>query len=644
MPGLPAFAQETVARGVRRWLFVPVVLAPTLLPARSARTRPLPPTDEKLDQSALAPGWSLGVLAVGRAAQAPGFGEQDVRLLTLLAEQIAQALVQCDLAGRLAQTRHIGQQAEEALAEAAQLERVLEDISEGVLLVAADGQIVRLNCSGRQLLDWPADQQASPARPLYLQDFAQTQWSHANGDALPHEQWPMLRALGGEHFQQLVVRYGIAGGQDRLLIFNGRPLYDTQGRVEAALLNFHLAGEEQGQRAHLELAAYQATQRTRYVLAVLEAMTDGLLVCDRQGLLFLVNAAGQTLLGVETAAPCALPAFLEALCVRRPSGEAVLAPDFPLGRALLGETVRDVDLVFWRPSTQSEWYARVSAVPIWERAEDGAIAGALCVLVDRTEARALEEERNEFLTVVAHDLKGPLTSIHGFAQMLLRGARRAPQERERRADMQWVEKIEGQTERMTRMVEELSDAAQADMGQLQLRRRPVALGALLRRVAEAQQVTSERHKMVLEVPALLLFAQGDEVRLEQVFTNLVANAIKYSPAGGEITITVVVVEGGQYRHPGSAAASGGLPQPYIEVRVSDQGQGIAPGDVERIFRRFTRSEAAVRSKTQGLGLGLYIARAILHAHGGTISAESPGVGEGSTFLVRLPRLERPAGR
>ncbi len=639
--GLPALYQEAVTRGVRRWLYVPLVVSPSLLPLpQPLRTRPLARTNQRVQSVPSEIGWPLGVMAVGRRVQAPDFSETDLRLFTLLADQIALALEHLELSRRLSLARLLGQHYQVLSDISAELERVLESLNEGVMIVTPDGQITRLNATGRQLLSFPTLAGTSRATTGHLQQFLQTRWSNTSGELLPQEQWPMARVLRGEHLQEVVVRYACPGTSERLLVFNGQPLYDTQGHLQCALLNFHLASDEQQTRAHLELLARLANQRAHYILSVLEAVTDGVLVCDSQGAIFLINPAGRALLGLPASCPGFLPDFLAMLQVRRPNGELLAAPDFPLSRALLGETVRDMELLLRRPSSGEEWYARVSAAPIRDRAEGGPIVGAVCGLVDVTQARALERAKDEFLAVAAHELKSPLTSISGFAQLLRRGARNAPQGQERRADMHWVEKIEGQTERMARLIAELTDAARADMGRFDLRRRPVALGALLRRVAEAQQVTTEQHRLLLDIPPLLLFVLGDEARLEQVFTNIIANAIKYSPAESEIKITVVLVEAGQYGRSGAGSAAD-EPAPttsFVEVRVQDQGRGIAPADLERIFRRFARAEAE-RTKTQGLGLGLYISRAIIQAHGGTITVESAGIGCGSTFIVRLPRME-----
>src|SRR5581483_1893543 len=129
------------------------------------------------------------------------------------------------------------------------------------------------------------------------------------------------------------------------------------------------------------------------------------------------------------------------------------------------------------------WQAHVSASPIRAGADSALGAGAVAVLVDVTKARSLDRAKDEFLALSAHELKGPLTSIRGFAQLLRRGTKQAPDGIERRADMQWVEKIEAQADRLGKLIEELTDAARADLGKFDLKVREVPLGALLRRVA-----------------------------------------------------------------------------------------------------------------------------------------------------------------
>ncbi|HEY7349875.1 MAG TPA: ATP-binding protein [Ktedonobacterales bacterium] len=624
----PALQEWAQAQQVRRWLYVPIF---GLAPPDSARARS-PGSDgfarEYTDQ-ARPPRVSLGVLAVGRHSDDPGFTSTETLLLSELGEYLALAIDHVRLTEQVEMGRELGRRYQEMAGYAAERERIIQELDEGVLLVAPFGRITHLNARGRELLGWPpgAGSFAGQAR---VQDYVPVEMRTTLGEVLLLEDWPMFQALRGERFTNTEVRYRGPDNHERMLVFSGRPLLDPQGKLEYALLSFHQASSEQAARAELALMARLADQRTQYVGSVLEAMNDSVLVCNQQGILLLVNLAGKRMLGIERARLLSrhyhMGRFVTDFQVRTLAGQPLAVEDFPLMQALRGETVHDVQLTLRQPDTGDEWQAHVSASPIKARGEGAPVVGAVAVLVDVTKARALDRAKDEFLAISAHELKGPLTSIRGFAQLLRRGTKQAPHGVERRSDMQWVEKIEAQADRLGRLIEELTDAARADLGKFDLKMRTTPLGALLRRVTEAQQVTTERHKITVEAPATGLFVQGDETRLEQVFSNLVANAIKYSPAGGDMTIVVSGLEDQP-------------PAPFVEVAIRDQGQGIASGDLERIFTRFTRADP-VRG-VQGLGLGLYIARAIIEAHGGTIRVESEGLGRGSTFVVRLPREEPP---
>ncbi len=620
---LPMLSEATKARQVRRWLYVPIFGQASPWSQHSRTTRPLRSLADKQPSPSEPARAVLGVLAVGRTARAADFTPADTLLLSALGEQVVWAIENARLSEQASLARELGRRCQTALERLAQREQIIEELHEGVLLLDPGGQVLQLNARGQELLGWPA-----PATALVrVQNMDAIQFRSAQGDLLPIEDWPMFRVLRGQSIKQEEFYYTGLNLPERLLVFSGQPLWDARGQLAQGLLNFHEASSEQVARAQLTQIIRMSALRAHYVGAVLEAVTDGIIVCNRDGTVLLVNPAGLRILGIEgrriVPGQYHLSQFIADFKVRALNGKPLAVDNFPVMRALRGETVRDVELKMRRPDNDHDWRAQVSAAPVKERPERSHVLGAVAVLVDVTEARALEEAKDEFLARSAHELRNPLAAIRGFAQLLRRGARRAPQGIERRADMHAVEKIEAQTERLSRLVEELTDAARAQLGKFDLNLRPVPLAALLRRVAEAEQVTSERHKIMVDAPESGLFVTGDEGRLEQVFHNLVANAIKYSPSGSEISISVTSVT-----DPASAAA-------FVEVAVRDQGQGIAPGDLERVFERFRRAEA-VRAKTQGLGLGLYIARAIVEAHGGTLRAESEGLGKGSTFIARLP--------
>jgi len=240
----------------------------------------------------------------------------------------------------------------------------------------------------------------------------------------------------------------------------------------------------------------------------------------------------------------------------------------------------------------------------------------------RTEAELQEllRTRDKFLASAAHDLKNPLANIKGQAQLMRRRAARA--ERLDAAQvMQVLANIDASATRMVAMVDELLDSARLQLGQpLELNRRRTDLVALAHRITAEHQSTTERHRLRVEAAATELVGVWDGERLERVLGNLLGNAVKYSPHGGEILISV--------------AREDGLEGVWAVVAVRDEGVGIPAADLPRVFQRFHRG-ANVVGRIGGTGIGLAGARAIVESHGGMIAVESQE-GAGSTFTVRLP--------
>ena len=283
------------------------------------------------------------------------------------------------------------------------------------------------------------------------------------------------------------------------------------------------------------------------------------------------------------------------------------------------------------------------------RAEEERVA-----LVREQAARALAEHRyeeaqeairvrDEFLSAAAHDLKTPLAGIKGLAQLLYRRAARANTP-ETRALLDGLVGIDTSAMRMVALINELLDVARLQMGRpLDLEWRPADLVALVRQVAAAHQTLTDRHRIDVDAAVPALVGMADAARFTRVLDNLVGNAVKYSPHGGTITLTVSQEAGapdlpnapGTPATPEAAPASGGgRPRSWAVVAVRDEGIGIAAEDQAQIFERFRRG-ANVVGRIEGTGVGLANARRIVEAHGGTIGVESQ-VGRGSTFTVRLP--------
>lgn len=229
-------------------------------------------------------------------------------------------------------------------------------------------------------------------------------------------------------------------------------------------------------------------------------------------------------------------------------------------------------------------------------------------------AEAATRERDLLISIAAHDLRTPLTAILGQAQLLQRRVGSSGlDERNRRSLTTVVE----QAERLNAMIGTLLDLSRIQEGQLTIQPKPVQLQGFIERVAAAVQSTTVAHTISLDLPETPLVIHADPVRLEQVLHNLLGNAIKYSPGGGQVAI--------------SAVADG----TDVRIVVRDQGIGVPAAALPHLFTRFYRASNANEQQTSSLGVGLFIVRELVQAHGGSVTVESTE-GVGSSFTVRLP--------
>jgi K+-sensing histidine kinase KdpD len=244
---------------------------------------------------------------------------------------------------------------------------------------------------------------------------------------------------------------------------------------------------------------------------------------------------------------------------------------------------------------------------------EGILLNIIATVRDITRFREAEEIKSTFVSIISHELKTPVALIKGYVGTL------------RRTDAVWDREIvddslaviEEEADRLTELIENLLDASRLQAGVLKINLSDVAIDTLAQRIAERFRTQTSRHHIEVSFPTHFPIILADENRLAQVLSNLLSNAIKYSKDGGIIEIS------GQVR-----------PEQVI-VCVSDQGQGIAPDDLPHVFDRFYRS-AEVSRTTKGAGLGLYLSRAIIEAHGGRIWVE-PKPGEGAHICFSLPR-------
>jgi PAS domain S-box-containing protein/excisionase family DNA binding protein len=236
----------------------------------------------------------------------------------------------------------------------------------------------------------------------------------------------------------------------------------------------------------------------------------------------------------------------------------------------------------------------------------GQIVGASAIARDISERRALERMQSDFLAMVSHELRSPLATVKGLAQLMQR--RGAYSERS-------LDGIVAQVNHLDRLVGDLLDVARLEAGRLELSREPVDLVKLVAENVHQAQARTEDHVLRVEAPAPQLTGSYDRVRLNQVLQNLLGNAIKYAP-GGQILVRLVA-DGTEAR-----------------ISVADEGPGIAQEEAPRLFERFYRA-AATADGAKGFGIGLYVARTLVEAHGGRIWV-APRPGPGTEFIFTLP--------
>ena len=358
--------------------------------------------------------------------------------------------------------------------------------------------------------------------------------------------------------------------------------------------------------------AHRAEQRARADLeALVETSPFGVVVLDAQsGNPVSFNREARRIVDSLRIAGSPAERLLEVMTFRRADGREIALNELPLVATLSGaETVRAEEIVLSVPDGRSIT-TLVNATPI--HGGDGAVVSVVVTLQDLAPLQELERMRAEFLGLVSHELRAPLTSIKGSTAAVL-GTGRVFGAVEMR---EFFRIIDGQADHMIGLVADLLDAGRIDAGTLSVAPEPTEVAALVDQARNTFLSGGARHTVLIDLPPGLPPVMADRQRIVQVLNNLFANAARHSPESSCIRVSAV------------------RDSAHVLVAVADEGRGVPPELLPRLFQKYSASRAG--SAPDGPGLGLAICKGLVEAHGGRIRAESAGPGQGSTFTFTLP--------
>ncbi len=380
----------------------------------------------------------------------------------------------------------------------------------------------------------------------------------------------------------------------------------------------------------------QAEHERQRLELIIRSMTEGVLITDEYGAIVSMNQSAQHLLSqVVDNLPSNIP--LQQLAqTQNIQCLHVLAAS--VHESLHKNTIVSKELLAGDSSEQVPLTLSISVAPLDDSSSTTANPiGAVVVLNDITASKQVERLKDEFVSVVSHELRTPLTNIKGYTQHLVRRLERrirkiheAQQAQNtsmidlpESVDLHNMLIVQSQTDRLERLVNDLLDRSRVQWGQLTLEYKSFYLADVLAECIRSVQASAEQHTLYLDIQVPDTHVVADKSRVEQVIGNLLDNAVKYSPQGGQVTVRLQEQQNN-----------------YL-ISIIDQGIGVNPEHYEHIFERFYRVSNATTRQYSGVGLGLYVAKAIVNKHGGNIwLAENKGIG-GTIFYVTLPHT--PSG-
>jgi two-component system phosphate regulon sensor histidine kinase PhoR len=546
------------------------------------------------------------------------FSEEDETLLIGLATEAAIALENA----RLYSAAHT---------QAQELDTIFESIADGITLVDEERNIVRENRMARRLREkLESAEEKTSDQPLTARMLLQK----TAGD---NTEQGVQVAIIDDHkdTREYLVNTAPLRPPSALLSPAGehdQPVIDSsQTPLSGAVVVWHDVTE-----AHRLLSEQQAHAETEARRALLQTVLNELpgsvyLVRGRDARLVLANRATAEVWGAPWQPGQPLGEFLTKNGIRvfHIDGRPLAPEEFATLRAVqTGISVHHQQEII-RHADGTTLPVLVNAVALDSRVLGGndetsldeMEPAALVVHLDVTALKEAERVKDEFIGIAAHELRSPLAVIKGFAQMLIMQTNRGKGLPLAGWQTEAITDIDLATSRLVELTEDLLDVTRLQAGRLELQLEPTDLVALVKRIVARFKVTTENHRITVNSTQEHLVSNVDHRRIEQVFSNLINNAIKYSPAGGDIVITL------------------DADQQYALFSIEDHGIGIPQHQHGRIFSRFMRADNTFMHDIGGTGLGLYLCRELVERHEGRIWFKSVE-GEGSTFYVSLPLYEK----
>ena len=548
----------------------------------------------------------IGALVISRSDSRRDFDAEDLEFAQAAADRIGAA----SHINRLTRMSLEGHRAAEELARREvdarlRLEAVLETAPIGIAVVSADE--LRFELANARFMDFAASfgKIASDTKVIGL----------SAGDVIVGFSRTLKQvAESGE----TRVEEALEIGPNESRKYFNRIISASRGRFSGITQSLTVliqdVTEQVRAKREIEDLARLMAERSARLDSILGSMVDGLWVYDATGRVVDVNQAALTMFGLGSRNEAVEQGSFEAFNLRYPDGRRIPDEDYPQTRALSGRAIPDYLAMARHFITGKDIDLSIAAAPI----ESNGIVGAVLVIRDITGLQELDRKKDEFLSVASHELRTPLTTIKGYTQLLAQTINDLPAD-ERST---YLSAVLGEIDRMMGLISELLDVSRIETNRLQIHPQPIRWIEFIERRAAAFRVQNPGRAINFAREADEKIVNADPDRMRQVVDNLLSNAIKYSPDGTEIDVVVRLVD------------------ESIETAVIDRGIGIPADEISQLFERFHRARNVSSRYYGGLGLGLYIARAIVEAHHGTIAVESEE-GRGSVFTLKLPMIDQP---